>query len=325
MDARERFRRLTHGLPLDRTPNFEEEIREEVLENWHAQGLPAKITLENYREFFGIDRYDYLYLELEPRPGPLQSEEDFRRIEEGYRTDSFEFRQPAFWEARAREYEKRDFPLGVTGWRGFMLPLFSQQSEWSSFQEVLLALCDRPERVRHALSVVAECYAEAIELALRYLDFDFGVILEPIASPTGPVISPAMFRDFVFPCHRSMVDFFHSCGINVVIFRSFANLKSLLPAVVESGVDGLWIGHIHGAIDYLELRDHYPGMLLMGGIDWNALAAGERAIDEAVNRVVPPLLAGGRYAPALDGRVRENVAYGRFQHYRRALLDATGA
>ena len=321
MNSRERFRGVSRGLKVDRIPLFEEEIREEVLAAWHLQGLNRRVILENYRHFFAVERLEYIYLWFEPRPGALGEEADFRRIEEGYRNDLPEFRCPRYWQEKAHEYASRDFPLGVSGWRGFMLPLFSREREWDSLQDVLLGLYDHPGLVQSALSLVAECHMETIRLALRYLDFDFGVLLEPIASPAGPLISPQMFREFVLPHYRQIVDFFHQNGIGTVLFRSMCDVGPLLPSIVEAGVDGFWIGQVHGVVDYLELRRQYPNLLLVGGIDALALLRDRRAISQEVGRQVPTLLDGGRYLPGLDDRPRENIPYQNYLHFRRALQD----
>jgi hypothetical protein len=321
MDSRERFKRVSQGLNVDRVPLFEEETRPEVLSAWHRQGLSRDVTEENFRAFFSIDRLEYIYLWFEPRPGALRAGSDFQRIEDGYRNDIPDFRRPDYWEKKAREYGKRNFPLGITGWRGFMLPLFSREREWDSLQDVLLSLYDFPQLVKRTLSLVAECHMETIHLALRYLDFDFGVVLEPIASPAGPVISPQMFREFVLPHYRTIVDFFHGNGIDTVIFRSMCDVGSLLTPIVESKVDGLWIGQVHGVIDYLKLRRENPNLLLLGGIDATTMLRDPAAISNEVGRQVPVLVQGGRYLPGLDDRPRENIPYGNYRHYRRALQD----
>ena len=222
MNSRERFLRIAHGEEVDRVPHLEEAIRKEVLERWYGEGLSHSVTEDNYREFFGLDRYEYMYLSVEPRRGALRSKKGFERLKEAYRKDLPEFRHRQFWQKKAEEYGERDFPLGIAGWRGFMLPLFAHRREWDSLQDVLLGLYDHPGLVKSTLDLVADCYIETLRLAVQYLDFDFGLISEPIASPFGPVISPQMFREFVLPCQRKVIDFFHDHGIDLVIFRSIS-------------------------------------------------------------------------------------------------------
>ena len=321
MDSRERFLRTARGRPADRVAYLEEPARSEVLERWYEEGLSRCVTEDNYREFFGLDRYDYIYLPLEPARGTLRSREDFESLEEAYRGDRQDFRRPGFWRDKADQYGSRDFPLGVMAWRGFMLPLFTHRREWESFQDVFLALFDYPEQVKSALGLVADCCVEAMDLALRHLDFDFAVVSEPIASRSGPIISPAAFRELVLPCYRKIIDFLHGRGVDLVVFRSICNVKPILPLVVEAGVDGIWVTQTDGVIDYAELRRDYPDVLLIGGIDATVLAGDRDAIRTEVMAKVPTLLAGGRYLPALDDNPRANVPYQNYSYFNKLLRE----
>lgn len=323
MDARERFHRVAQGQPVDRIPYLEEVIRKEVLRRWHREGLSRSVTEENYRQFFNLDRHEYFYLGLEPPfHGSLRSRRDFERLQAAYRSYVPDFRQPQFWRQKADEHQGHNYPLGIMGWRGFMLPLFTHRREWNSLRDVLLALHDHPQAVKDTLSLVADCYIETVRLALQYLEFDFGLVSEPIASPTGPVISPAMYREFVLPVIRRIVSYFREKGVRPVIFRSLCNANAIIPMAVEAGVDGLWINQTAGVVDYVTLRRTYPGLLLMGGLDSTVLVQDEADIQAEVDAKVPFLLSGGRYLPFLDDNPRENVPYRSYSFYRQALRRA---
>ena len=322
MNSRERFLQVARGQPVDRVPYLEEELRPEVLARWYGEGLSRHVTEDNYREFFGLDRYEYVYLPLESSSkGTLRSREDFERIERGYRRVTPEFGRPEFWRQRADQYGDRDFPVGVMGWRGFMMPLFAREREWDSLQEVLLCLHDFPDLVKSALDVVADRCIATVQVAQQHIDLDFGVVYEPIASPSGPVISPRMCREFLLPCFRKVVDFFHGSGVDLVIFRSMCNVEPVIPLAVEAGVDGIWVSQVGREIDYVEMRRDYPDLLLIGGLDSTALAEGEDAIRAEVTAKVPMLLAQGRYLPALDDNPRENVPYRNYAFYRKLLRE----
>jgi len=323
MDARERFHRVAGGQAVDRVPYLEEVIRVEVLRRWHREGLSRDVTEENYRRSFGLDKHEYSYLAMQPPfRGSLKSRRDFQRLQDAYRSYLPDFRQPQFWRQKADEHRERDYLLGIMGWRGFMLPLFTHKREWSSLSEVLLALHDHPQEMKDTLELVADCYIGTARLALQHLEFDFSLVSEPIASPTGPVISPAMYREFVLPPVKRIIGFFKERGARPVIYRSLSNANSIIPMAVEAGVDGLWVNQTTRVVDYLALRKTYPDLLLMGGLDSTVLARDEAAIQAEVNAKVPFLLSGGRYLPFLDDNPRENVPYKHYAFYRQALRRA---
>jgi hypothetical protein len=55
MNERERFRRLFDGQHVDRPPLLEEGVREEVIDNWHKQGLPFG---RDHIEVFGLTPHE---------------------------------------------------------------------------------------------------------------------------------------------------------------------------------------------------------------------------------------------------------------------------
>jgi hypothetical protein len=321
MNARERFQRLVRGQQVDRMFYLEEPIRKEVLERWYEEGLSRSVGVENYLDFFGLDRYVYLHLPLRPPRGRLRSAGDFGRLENHYLKRSETFQHPAFWQEEAKRRRHRDFPLGFMGWRGFLQPLFTRNQEWQSLQDVLLALYDFPNLVKSALDLVTACYVEIIELAAEYLDPDFGIISEPIASRSSPVISPSMIDQFLVPCYRKIVDCFHGLEIRPVIFRSWCNVTSLIPLILKAGIDAVWIGQGADLINYQRLRTEHPDLLLIGGLDADALAESPQAIREEVSNKLPNLLKRGRYLPTIDDNPRENVPYRNYQFYRSLLRE----
>jgi hypothetical protein len=78
-------------------------------------------------------------------------------------------------------------------------------------------------------------------------------------------------------------------------------------------------------MDYRELRREFGRDLrLIGGIDLDILRQGQDAIRREVEEKVPALLSGGGYIPMLDGRVRADVPFQNYCHYKRLLEKTIG-
>jgi uroporphyrinogen decarboxylase len=99
------------------------------------------------------------------------------------------------------------------------------------------------------------------------------------------------------------------------------DLGSLLPMLVDAGINGLWISSIMSAeMEYSSLRREYgPDVALIGGIDATALSRDEAAVRHAVMDTVPPLLESGRYLPCLSDRPRQNTSFDLYRLYRELL------
>jgi len=334
MNARDRFLAVLNGQPVDRMPFFEEEIRPDVLEAWHRQGLPASVTAANYRAYLGLDRLGYIHTRFSPVEGAITGPESLWRIIRHYQEHPVKYLTAEFWQDKAAEYQGRDLPLGVQGWNGFQLPLFppdpaNEHNEWDNLINLYIQLKDNPETVAEALSFIADYYIAIVQLALRYLDFDYVILREPIASPIGPVISPRDFVRLVLPQYHKLVAAYRRMNVPIILFSSISNVRPLLPLVVAAGVDGLMITQIMNAgVDYVQIGRQFPHVGLIGGIESVTLLESTEAVVHEVKKKAVPLLKRGHWLPALDDNARANVPYRRFLAYRQTLLqccnDATG-
>jgi hypothetical protein len=329
VNSRQRFHAVANGHPVDQTPFFEEEIRDDVLQAWRAQGMPAWVTTDVSRRFFCLDRIETIPVRFSPTGGELKSRSDFKRIMRSYEQQPVKFLSRSYWEEKARQYHDRDFPLGLTGWNGFQLPFFppnpnKEHNEWDNLVNLYLQMKDNPDAVKEALSFIAEYYVSIVRLARSYVDFDFVVISEPIATVTGPVISPTDFAYFCLPYYPKLAQAYRKMGIPKVMFSSIGNVGVLLPAIAASGVDGMKITQLaNTGIDYVQVSQQYPDLFLLGGLDATALLRNRQAIVQDVKHKALPLLKRGRWLPALDDTVRVNVPYRRFQTYRKAVEEYT--
>jgi hypothetical protein len=153
---------------------------------------------------------------------------------------------------------------------------------------------------------------------------DYATLYEPIASPAGPVISPALFERIAIPGYRKVLALLERHGVQLrVLCTTGGDLTRLLPCLIDAGVNGLWISNIRSAgMTYPALRRVYgPGVALIGGIDAEAVSRGEIQARAAVKETVPGLLGTGRYLPCLDDRPRRNMPFAMYVFYRRILED----
>jgi hypothetical protein len=75
--------------------------------------------------------------------------------------------------------------------------------------------------------------------------------------------------------------------------------------------------------DVNQWQARYPALAMLGGIDKRALAAGPAAIDRELARI-RPALERGRYIPALDHLVPDDVSWENYCYYARALKALVG-
>lgn len=323
MDSRRRFQEcMRYGAP-DRAPLLEEPIREETVAWWRKQGLPAHL---NPCDNSALDRHEVIEPDLEPRPElevwPSSRAElrDFCR----YMDPQDDGRLPDDWAAKMPEWRSSGRILMLRVQRGFFLSM--GVDGWDRFTDVVRLLVDDPLFVSEMMELQGEFSARLAERILSSQEVDAAIFVEPIGGDHGPLISPRMYEEFVLKSYDRIMNVLRRHGIETIIFRTFANVRPLLPALLRHGFNCLWACEVRsGAMDYRVLRREFGRDLrLIGGIDLDVLRAGKEAIMREVCEKVPPLLADGGYAPVANGRIREDVPYASYAFYRELLQEVAG-
>jgi hypothetical protein len=322
MNSRERFlETMRFGSP-DRVPYFEEGIRSDVLRAWRRQGLGRSAEL---KRAFTVDEREEIGLDTYPRPWPDRwpsSRADLaafaKRLDPHGRS-----RLPARWQKRTAEWRRRQHVLMMQIHNGFFLTM--GVDGWQRFRELMVLTRSDPAFVREMMRLQGAFAAELAERVLRDVQVDAAVFSEPIGDNHGPLISPKMYADFVLSSYHPLLEVLRRRGVEILILRTYANARLLIPVLLEHGIDCLWACEVNNeAMDYRSLRREFGRRLrLIGGIDLDVLREGKEAIRAEVLEKVPPLLEQGGYVPLADGRVRADIPLENYIYYRRLLERVT--
>lgn len=109
------------------------------------------------------------------------------------------------------------------------------------------------------------------------------LIAEDFATKQGPIFSPALLRREHFSRLRRVTEAWHSHGLKV-LYHSDGNWKSVIPDLVDCGVDGFYCLEPSVGMDIVELRKAWPQHVWAGGVDGVVLM--ERGTPEQVRREV---------------------------------------
>jgi uroporphyrinogen decarboxylase len=114
-------------------------------------------------------------------------------------------------------------PALVRGWEEMFLDM-AERPDWAHF------LC------RKFTDFYLEDYTRAAEVTGGRLDLF--LVISDLGSQHGPLISLSMFREFVAPYLKEMVDCIHALGARVM-FHSCGAIRPFIPDLVAWGVDVL--------------------------------------------------------------------------------------
>jgi len=114
-------------------------------------------------------------------------------------------------------------PALVRGWEAFFVDMV-ERPQWAHF------LC------RKFTDFYLEDYARAARATHGRLDLY--LLISDLGTQRGPLISPRMFREFVAPYLRDMIDCIHGLGARV-LFHSCGAIQTFIPDLIRLGVDVL--------------------------------------------------------------------------------------
>ena len=318
MNARKRFHEtLSFGTP-DRPPLLEEGLREDVLASWKEQGMPQDVELT---DLFEMDKRVRIPISLDPIP-PLK---DWHPTQEGLAQYKRAFdphdtrRWPKDWSEKVKAWKDSGTILELSVHRGLFRTL--NVDNWSDFIEVIFAMKDTPGIVKKILDVALEFSLAMIDQMLSEVSVDYLLFSEPIGGNDRPLISDAMYREFLLPRYRHMIESAKAWNAEWFCWMTFGNGRVLLPDLVDTGFNVLWACETETPdMDYLSIRNEFgEDLRLIGGIDLDALRGSHEEIRKEVTARVPPLLESGGYLPVADGRVRTNMSWTHYSFYRELL------
>ena len=116
-----------------------------------------------------------------------------------------------------------------------------------------------------ARKVMKKCADACFEFAKMMLDdgVDLPVLTDDYADNYGPMISPALFREFELPYLKRVIDAAKKRGVSVMK-HSDGNLYPILDDIVDAGITGL-----HpiepGPMDIADVKKRYGNKIFLGG------------------------------------------------------------
>ena len=317
------FDRKDHvDVRLDAQPPYREEVIEET---------------ERYRVFIDQEGSTRRALKTGEAHGTRMSMDTFVDFPAKTREDWAQFkrhfnprdlvRYPKWWEDQARVWAQRDYPLVIPLNSERAFGLYSWLRRCMGTMNACMVLYDDPAFAEALLEFYTDFTMETIHRALHEVDIDYFNIFEDMAGKGGPLVSPKLFKKFMVPRYRRLVDFLHSHGVEFVSMDSDGDMRPLIPLILEGGINVLWPIEAAAGMEPLELRKEYGHDLgLWGGIDKRVLARSRPEIERELLRKMPALLEDGGYIPMVDHGVPPDVPYDNYLYYleiKRRIAEGT--
>jgi uroporphyrinogen decarboxylase len=192
--------------------------------------------------------------------------------------------------------------------------------------ELLYMFHDQPELIRQCMQAWLALADGVIARHQEHVTIDELFFGEDICYNHGPLISPAMMREFLLPYYQQLLTNLKRRNLDPqrhVYFQIDTDgfCDPVIPIYQGLGMDVMSPFEVAAGCDVIRTGRQYPGLVLTGGVDKRVLAEGPKAIDAMIDRIFPAMRARGGYIPTCDHGVPEEVSYANYLHYRKRCLE----
>jgi uroporphyrinogen decarboxylase len=329
---------------------------ESSLERWKTEGLDPNVRRENLREMMGFDSHRGYFLRVKsfvwpefevevleeqgeqllirsPWGGVVRTPKGLRflpltisgavkdwasweAIKERLNPDT-PGRLPENWTEVCREARESDEPV-YTG--DLPTGFFGGPRELLGFERQAMLFYDDPDLMHDILDTLCDLWIELYTRVQRDVEIDYFFIWEDMCYKGGPLISPALFREFLLPRYKRLTSALKDAGVKLIFVDSDGDFRKLIPLWIEGGVDITFPWESQFGLDITESRRRYPQLGMIGGVDKHAFIHGRAGVDKALEHI-PFMLESGRYIPAVDHEVPHDVSWDTYRYYCERLRE----
>ena len=316
MTPRERFHAVMSFKPFDRLPVVEwAPWWDKTIERWRVEGLPAHLEGYDINRHFGLEVYRQWWFRSAgpacPEPerrgaGIAETPADYERIREHLYPWPVVDRD--WWLEAASKQAAGDEVIWMTLDGFFWFP-----REILGIEGHLYAFYDNPELIHRINSDLADHQLRLIDEVCKLAVPDFMTFAEDMSYNHGPMLSRAMFDEFMMPYYGRVVPALKARGI-LAFIDSDGDIAAAARWFDEAGLDGILPLERQSGVDVATLRRDYPEMRFIGAFDKMTMSKGEAAMRREFERLLP-VAAGGGLIVGCDHQTPPEVSYEDYRLY----------
>ena len=192
---------------------------------------------------------------------PVRDRATWGAMKERFRPDSGQ-RFPDNWEESKRGLAETELPVMVGG-----LPcgFFGGPRELFGLQGWLTCFYDDPALAHDVLDTLCELWCDVFGRIASETRVDLMFIWEDMCYRGGPLLSPALFREFMLPRYKRLTCTLREAGIPLMLLDTDGNCSQLNELFIEGGVDIVIPFEVQAGMDVQVEREKHPTLGLIGG------------------------------------------------------------
>jgi uroporphyrinogen decarboxylase len=184
-------------------------------------------------------------------------------------------------------------------------------------EHMLVGMALDPDWVKDMCTVYADLTINLMEILFAEEGPPDGLyFFEDMGFKERPFMSPAMYKDIIWPAHKRTFGFGRARGLPIIV-HSCGFVEPLVPGLIEAGMDCLQAMEVKAGMDLLRLKRTYGDRIaLCGGMDIRALETNDtRAVEKELASKLPEAMAGSGYILHTDHSVSSRVRYETYRYF----------
>ncbi len=317
-----RFRAAMRGEPVDRLPMVEwAPYWDQTLQRWYTEGLPEGMPRYEVQGHVGLDPvYNLRTMPLgpdSPRPpkhgaGIMRDPAEYDELRGCLYPDNRERIDALVEHLRAHDRESFILWMVVDGFFWYPRRLFGIQDHFYAF-------FDHADLMHRMNADLAEHSIGLLRRVGEIAAPDFVTFAEDMSYNHGPMLSEALFDEFLAPYYRQVVPVIEEIG-SVAICDSDGDVTEMVPWLERVGVRGVLPLERQAGVDGMTIRRAHPELIMIGHYDKMVMNRGEDAIRAEFERLLP-LMRSGRFIPSVDHQTPPGVSFQQYKVFLRLFEE----
>lgn len=206
--------------------------------------------------------------------------------------------------AEIRRWKENHLVAG--GWGGDFL--WCQAWYMRGFSQIIVDMYSNPEFAKKLFDKLLHSWYLPVAERLVQFDVDMVGMADDVATQTGMIISPAMWRKYIKPCFKELVETLRP-AVKHIMYHSDGDYRAIMPDLVEIGIDIL--NPIQpDCLNPAEIKKAYDGKAAL----WGALSVQDiiphgkvEDVKNHVKQTIETLAPGGGFVLATSNNVTQDT------------------
>lgn len=181
-------------------------------------------------------------------------------------------------------------------------------------EEQMYAFYDMPDVLADMNRFITDTYKVYLGKIFEWIQPEVLLFEEDLSGSTGPMISPAIFEEFVAAYYKQLFPYLKEKGVKNIFVDTDGDFNQLIPGFLDAGVDGFLPMDVNAGMDIVKVREQYPKLKFIGGFNKLKIEEGKEAIDMEFERILPVIRQGG-YVPGCDHQVSPGASLENYRYY----------